>query len=101
MRKIDVATPDPAGGGIRFGGDEAGGLWIVNNDVVLVEIHALAILLRMLHEDVARLLRQSKFAAMQSVVKGLRDFEEIVPAGDHLPASLHLEFVEQRDETGE
>ena len=94
MRQINVTPPDPMTGVGCFRSDQPGGLRIVNHDEIFIEGHPLAVLFGVQHKDVARLLRQRKFAAVQSIVEPLSHFEKIISAGDDIPGGLDFEFIQ-------
>jgi len=99
IRQIDVAAPDPLAAVALLGADERGRLRIVDDEDVLYELHALAVLLVVHEEDVEDLLGGVIVAAMERVVEALGDLEEIVSAGDDFPLSLNFDFLHERDES--
>ena len=57
-----------------------------------LEVQPLAILLVVRKEYFLSSLGQVIAAAMQCIVKGLRNLEEVVAASDHIPVRLHFQF---------
>src|SRR5580658_4293763 len=64
----------------------------MNHHDVLVELHALPVLLVAGEENLLGMPRQLVLGAVKGVVKCLGYLEEIVPAGDDVPVRDHLQF---------
>src|SRR5580658_7954088 len=72
-------------------------LGIVNDDEILVELHALPVLLVVGKKYLTRGLRQLIRTAVQRVMESFRDLKEIVSSRDDIPVGGNLELPEQRD----
>ena len=92
MREIDVAAPDPVVSVFSTVGDQAGGLRIVDHHKFGVEGEALGVFFVVGPEDfkVARLWMIG--SAVQRVVEGFGDLEEIFAAGHDFPADVDAKF---------
>src|SRR5258708_32561123 len=71
----------------------------MNDDHVLRKLHALPVLFVVGQEYLLGRSRQFIVGAMQRIMEGLRDFEEIVPPRNYIPVGGNFEFSKQRNET--
>ena len=92
-----MATPDPACIVVLLRCNEPGWLWIVNDNDVLIESHALPVEFIVLQENIFGRLRERVFGPVQRVVKALGNFEEIIAAGDDFPPGMHFQLIQQGD----
>ena len=74
------------------------GLRVVDDNHILVKRHPRPVLLIGQEEDLLRLLGEVILGAMQGVMECLSDLEEIVAAGDDVPARIHFQFAHERDQ---
>src|ERR1700687_5040379 len=94
-----MAAPYPVSRRVLARANEGAGLRIMNDDHILCELHALPILFVVGQEYLLCGSRQMIFAAVQGIMEGLRNLEEIVSPRDHIPVGSNFEFSEQRNET--
>src|SRR6266852_3000456 len=78
--------------------DQRRRLRVVDYHHVLVELHALPVLLVIRQEDFLRLPGEYVLAAVEGIVKGLCHFEEVVASGDDVPMSVDVQFGQERDQ---
>src|ERR1700682_2459662 len=94
-----MAAPYPVSRRVLARANEGGGLGIMNDDHILRELHALPILFVVSQEYLLCRSRQLVFAAVQGIMESLRNLEEIVSSGDHIPVGRNFEFSQQGNET--
>ena len=77
------------------------GLRVVHHDVVPLAFELQRVVEHALEVDALHLRRPLDVGALQRVVHGLGDREELVAAVDHLPLGVDADIAEQRDVGGE
>src|SRR5512133_1394980 len=78
--------------------DHPGGLWVVDDDEVVVVLEFAGVQLLVTPEDLALLVGQALRIALERVVDRLRDVPELFGALDDPPLGLEAGILHQRDE---
>ncbi len=94
-----MTAPHPTRRLILSRTDQRRRLRVVDHHNVLVELHALPVLLVVRQEDFLRMPREFILGAVEGIVKGLRHFEEVVSAGDDVPMSDDIQFGQKRNQS--
>ena len=91
-------APDPMRARVLEVVDHPGGLWVVDDDEVVVVLELARVQLLVAPEDLALLFGQALRIALKRVVDRLRDVPELFGALDDPPLGLEAGILHQRDE---
>ena len=101
--EVDVAAPDPLGvahpaaEALAQEAEHRCGLRIVDDDEVVVAVEQQRVVEHLLEVDALHRRGPLDVGALQAVVHGLGDREELVAAVHHLPVGVDADAAEQRD----
>ncbi len=96
---VNMATPYPFVTSVFIPEYQRNGLGIMNHDEIFIKSHRIVVHLIVGQVGLEHLLLKRLFFALQRIVEGLCDVEEIVSPLDHLPSRLDTQFIEQRHNT--
>src|SRR5207245_6872673 len=73
-------------------------LWILHEDEAVAHLERAEVLLGRRAEDVGVLARHAEGLAVERIVELLRHREERLAAAEHVPARIHPDLAQERDE---
>ena len=101
QRQIHVVSPIWPPRRSREEAEHRRRLWVVDHHEVVVAFEEQRVVEHLLEVDALHCRRPLDVGALQCVVHGLRDGEELVAAVHHLPVGVDADAAEQRDVGGQ